>query len=142
LLPVDGKSPSKVSVNFIGPTVWLYAEASQEKGEAGDEAALDAVPDVFLSFPPMWSKHDTLHFKKSWDRILRSNQRTERMITEIAEAAGAFVDALTDFLLATRRGTPSLQLRWRLATARAQAQLRLTPEEYRDAVLMAERAAG
>jgi hypothetical protein len=62
------------------------------------------------------------------------------MITGMAETTGEFVDALIDFLLASGGGSPSLQLRSRLAKARAEAQRRPATQEYRNAVLMAEHA--
>jgi hypothetical protein len=64
------------------------------------------------------------------------------MNIETAQIANEFVDALTDFFLKSKRGSPSLSLRSRLAKARAEAQRRLTAEQYRSAVFMAHRAAG
>ena len=64
------------------------------------------------------------------------------MNTATTHTADEFVDALIDFLLASKEGSPSLSLRSHLAKARAEAQRRLTAEQYSSAVFVAHHVAG
>jgi hypothetical protein len=64
------------------------------------------------------------------------------MSSEIDRAAEEFVDALADVLRASKSGSASLELRARLAKARANAEKLLTTKQYSDAVFESARVAG
>lgn len=64
------------------------------------------------------------------------------MTSEIDAATDEFVDALANALQASKSGSASLDLRSRLAAARAKAEKLLTTNQYSDAVFKAARVAG
>jgi len=64
------------------------------------------------------------------------------MSNEVDKAAEEFVEALVDVFEASKSGSASLELRSRLAKARANAEKWLSTPQYGEAVFKAARIAG